>query len=335
MRRQPMIGAATVQIVVLDEFGMSAENITRLEERGHVRVYSDVATDVDEIVERARAADVVVNGWTHLDAAVLSRLPRLRLLSIASTGIDTVDMACATELGVTVCHVPSYATNAVAELAVGLMFAVMRRIPAADRAVKATYRLDWQAFGGRELRGKTLGVVGTGVIGRRVAHLGHCLGMDLLGCDLRPADEMLALGMTYGSLRQVAEGSDVITLHVPSIAGAAPLVDADLLRVARPQAVLINTARAQLVRQAALYDALCDGTLAGAGLDVVDLDDVCGRRLLTLDNVVCTPHIGFNTPEAAGKLTAVATENVVRFLDGVAENVVNPQVMRPGTGRPG
>ena len=215
------------------------------------------------------------------------------------------------------------------------MFAVMRKIPAADRDVKATGRLDWQAFGGRELGGKTLGVVGTGVIGRRVAHLAHCLGMGLAGCDLQPADEMRELGMAYAPLQDVVAQSDIITLHVPSIAGAGPLVDAGLLSLARPGAVLINTARAQLVRQADLYDALREGTIAGAGLDVVDLDDESGRRLLALDNVVCTPHIGFNTPEAAGKLTAIATENVVRFLDGAAENVVNPQVLPSGLGRAG
>ena len=332
---RPTNGAATVQIVVLDEFGMSAENIARLEERGDVRVYSGVPTEADEIVERAGDAEIVVSAWARLDALVLKRLPHLRLLSIGSTGIDMVDVPCATARGVAVCHVPSYATNAVAELAVGLMFAVMRRIPAADRDVKATGRLDWQAFGGRELGGKTLGVVGTGVIGRRVAHLAHCLGMRLVGCDLQPADEMRELGMIYGSLQDVAAGSDVITLHVPSIAGAEPLVDAGLLRLARPGAVLINTARAQLVRQADLYDALRGGAIAGAGLDVVDLDEESGRRLLTLDNVVCTPHIGFNTPEAAGKLTAIAIENVVRFLDGAAENVVNPQVLTGGLGRAG
>lgn len=324
-----------MRIVVLDEFGMSAENVGRLEGCGDVRVFSGMATETDEVVRRASGAQVVVSGWASFDEQVLSRLPDLQLLSIGSTGLDTVDVPAATERGVAVCHVPSYATNAVAELAVGLMFAVLRKIPAADRDVKARGHLDWQAFGGSELRGKTLGVVGTGVIGRRVAHLAHCLGMDLIGCDLKPTQEMLDLGMTYASLPDVFAQSDVITLHVPSSAGAAPLVDAGLLALVRPQAVLINTARAQLIRQADLYEALCAGTIAGAGLDMVDLDDESGRDLLTLDSVVCTPHIGFNTPEAARKLTAIATENVVRFLDGAAENVVNPQVLPGGLGRAG
>ena len=323
-----------MRIVVLDEFGMSAENVGRLEAYGDVRVYSGVPAEADEIVRRAGGAEVVVSGWARFDDKVLARLPDLQLLSIGSTGVDMVDVTAATRQGVAVCNVPSYATNAVAELALGLMFAVLRKIPAADRDVRATARLDWQAFGGRELRGKTLGVVGTGVIGQRVARLGDCLGMTLLGCDLAPSEEMASeLGMRYTPLHDLFAASDVVTLHLPSAADAEPLVDGDLLRGMRPQAVIINTARAQLIRQKDLYEALTAGTLAGAGLDVVDLECESGRMLLTLDNVVFTPHIGFNTPEAAGMLTAIATENVVRFLDGAAENVVNPQALPDGLGR--
>jgi phosphoglycerate dehydrogenase-like enzyme len=151
-----------------------------------------------------------------------------------------------------------------------------------------------------------------------------------LGCDLAPAEEMVGdLGMRYAPLQDVFAQSDVVTLHVPSAANAEPLVDRDLFRLMRPHAVIINTARAQLIRQEDLCEALTEGTLGGAGLDVADLGCESGRILLTLDNVVITPHIGFNTPEAAGLLTAVATENVARFLDGAAENVVNLQVL-PG-----
>ena len=325
-----------MQIVVLDEFGMSPENVGRLEGRGDVRLFSDAPTDADEIVARIGDAEVVVCGWAQLSEQILSRLPGLRLISIASTGIDIVDVSAASKQGVAVCHVPSYATNAVAELALALMLAVMRKIPAADRDVRATGRMDWQAFQGRELSGRGLGVVGTGAIGRRVAHLGHCFGMSLLGCDLQPAEELVReLGMRYVPLREVFAESDIVTLHVPFVDGAEHLVDADLLRVMRPQAIIINTARAQLIRQEDLYDALREGAIAGAGLDVVDLECESGQKLLTLDNVVCTPHIGFNTPEAAGKLTAIATDNVVRFLDGVPVNIVNPQVLPEGPGRAG
>ena len=325
-----------MRIVVLDEFGMSAENIGRLEDRGDVRVFSGVPAEVDEIVRRARGAQVVVSAWARFDEEVLSRLPDLRLVSIASTGLDMVDVATASERGVAVCHVPSYATNAVAELALGLMFAVMRKIPAADRDVRATGRMDWQAFQGRELGGKTLGVVGTGAIGRRVARLGHCLGMRLLGCDLAPDAALVRdLGMRYAPLQEVFAESDVVTLHLPPEKGAGHLIDADLLRVMRPQAVIINTARARLIRQDDLYEALAAGSLAGAGLDVVDLECESGLRLLTLDNVVCTPHIGFNTPEAAGKLTEIATDNVASFLDGAPVNVVNPEVLPDESGGAG
>jgi len=317
-----------MQIVVLDEFGMNAENVARLKEYGDVRVFRDEPAGADEIVRRASDADVILCGWTRIDDETLSRLPGLRLVSVGSTGLDEIDVGAASARGVAVSHVPSYATNAVAELALGLMLAVLRRIPAADRHVRATQRMDWQAFQGNELRGKTLGVVGTGVIGRRVAWLGHGFGMDLLGCDVRPSEAMVdELGMRYASLPDVVAQSDVVTLHMPLAAGTEELIDAALLRLMRPRAVLINTARAQLVKQQDLYDALAAGTIAGAGLDVVDLECESGPKLLALDTVVCTPHIGFNTPEAAGKLTEVATENVARFLDGAPENIVNPEVL--------
>jgi D-3-phosphoglycerate dehydrogenase len=314
-----------MRIVVLDDIGIGAKDVELLEEKGSVLVYSGMPTDADEIVQRARDANVLISGWTKIDREILASLPDLQLLSLWATGLDNVDLVAASRHGVTVCHVPSYASNAVAEFALGLTLSVMRKIPAANRDMRRTKSADWRPFQGTELNGKTLGIIGTGVIGQRMAWLGHCIGMNLLGYDLQPCETMVRdLDMRYAPLADVFAQSDVITLHAPLTPDTEHLVDATLLNTMRKTSVVVNTARAGLIEQDDLYEALVANVIAGAGLDVIDMDRESGRGLLGLDNVVVTPHIGFYTGEALGTLTAKCVENVVRFLDGDPANVANP-----------
>jgi D-3-phosphoglycerate dehydrogenase len=315
-----------MRIVVLDDIGIGAEDLRRLQAAGDVRVFSAAPTGDAEIAERLRDADVVISGWTRIGRDVLYAAPDLRLVSLWATGLDNVDMAAADARNVAVCNVPSYATDSVAELTLGLMLAVIRKIPAADRHLRRTVQSDWRPFQGSQLRGKTLGVVGTGVIGQRVARLGHCLGMPLLGHDLRPSEALMKeVGMRYTSLRELFSKSDIVTLHAPLTADTEHLVDESLLRLLPDTAVIINTSRAGLIRQDDLYAALADSAIAGAGLDVIDLESESGRRLLELENVVATPHIGFYTQEALGQLTATCVENVIRFIGGDPINVAGPE----------
>ena len=314
-----------MRIVILDGMDIGAEDLARLERRGEVRFYADVPATLDELVERAQGAEVVLNSWTRMGSDVFERLPALRMVSLAASGVDSIDVAAAAGHGVTVCRVPHYATAAVAELALGLMLSVVRSIPAVDCRVRRSRAIDWDAPEGVELQGRTLGVVGTGAIGRHVARLGHCFGMDVVGYDPQPvaalADE---LGLRYLPLPRVFAESDVVTLHVPLAAETKGLIDAGLLALMPRTAFLINTARAGLIEQDALCAALSEGRLAGAGLDDIDLSRESGGRLLELDNVVFTPHIGFKTHEAVTSLTTCCAENVIRFLDGEPRNVVAP-----------
>ena len=312
-----------LRIVILDGMDIGAENLARLERRGEVCFYADVPATTDEIVARARGAEVVLNSWTHMGNDVFERLPGLRMVSLAASGVDYVDVAAAAGHGVTVCRVPHYATTAVSELALGLMLSVMRGIPAVDGRVRRACAIDWDAPEGVELHGRTLGVVGTGAIGRRVARLAHCFGMDVVGYDLQPVEALVDdLGMHYLTLPDVFAQSDVVSLHVPLTAETQGFVDAGLLALMSPAAFLINTARAGLVEQEALYAALSGGRLAGAGLDDIDLTHESGCRLLELDNVVFTPHIGFKTHEAVASLIEGCADNALRFLDGEPRNVV-------------
>lgn len=314
-----------MRIVVLDDIGIGAQDLRRLEQKGDVRVFAGSPRGLDAIVERARGAEVVISGWTNIDRQVLAALPGLRLVSLWATGLDNVDLAAAHEHGVVVSHVPSYAANAVAELALGLMLAVLRKIPAADQHLRRTGRPEWQPFQGGELHGKRLGVVGTGVIGQRVARVGRCLGMSLLGYDVKPSPAMIdELGMCYTPLSELFAESDVVTLHAPLTPDTQDLVDGALLRRLPKTAVVVNTARAGLIRQDDLLEVLSEGAIAGAGLDVIDLSRESGAKLLALDNVVVTPHIGFYTREALAKLTEVCVDNVIRFLDDTPTNVAAP-----------
>lgn len=314
-----------MRIVVLDDIGIGAKDVELLEKKGNVLIYSGLPADADETVERARDADVLISGWTKIDREILASLPKLQLLSLWATGLDNVDLAAAREHGITVCHVPSYATNAVAELALGLTLSVIRKIPAANRDMRRTKSAGWRPFQGNELNGKTLGIIGTGVIGQRMAWLGHCIGMNLLGYDIEPCEAMIQnVNMRYAPLGDVFAQSDVITLHAPLTPDTEHFVDAALLNTMRKASVIINTARAGLINQDDLYEALVANVIAGAGLDVIDMERESGQGLLNLDNVVVTPHIGFYTGEALGTLTAECIENVIRFLDGDPVNVANP-----------
>ena len=314
-----------MRIVVLDDFGLGPENLARLEACGEVSVHQGIPRDADEAVARADAADVVLCSWARLDAPVLERLPLLRMVSLAATGVDTVDVEAAARRGVVVCRVPAYATNAVAELAVGLMLAAKRKIAYADRFFREERRRDWDRFVGGELCGGTLGVVGTGAIGQRVAHLGHAFGMRILAHDVVRCEPLVeATGAEYLPLNRLFADADVVSLHAPLTPETAGMIDAPLLARMAAHAVLVNTARAGLIDQAALSDALEGGVIAAAGLDVLDLDDPSAARLFALDNVVLTPHIGFNTGEASANLAAVCTDNAVRFIEGKPRNVAAP-----------
>ncbi|MEZ5124827.1 MAG: NAD(P)-dependent oxidoreductase [Thermoleophilia bacterium] len=314
-----------MRVVIIDGLNVVPDDVARLRAHAEVRVFDDVPATPAEIVARADGAAAILNSWTRIDADVFAHLPALRMVSLAATGTDLIDLEAAARYGVTVCSVPQYASAAVAELTIGLMLAVARHIPAVDREVRRVGAIEWSAPAGVELCGKTLGVVGTGAIGRRVARVARCLGMELVGYDPLPDDALRdELGLRYATLPEVLAASDVVTMHAPLMAKTQGMLGREELRLIPAGGMLINAARARLVDQDALYDALRDGHLAGAGLDDIDLTRPSGRGLLAMENVVVTPHVGYKTSEAVATLAATCAENVVRFLDGDPQNVVAP-----------
>jgi phosphoglycerate dehydrogenase-like enzyme len=269
---------------------------------------------------------------TRFPASLLSRLPALEFLALTGRNSGHVDVAAATARGVLVAETAGSSVAAI-ELTFGLIIATVRRIAQEDRALRAGR---WQTSIGLDLAGKTLGVVGLGRIGSRVAAFGQFLGMRVLawGPTLTPERAGTA-GVTYTSLEQLMAESDVVTVHTRLSPLTRGLITARHLALMKPTAFLINTARGPIVDEAALVEVLRQRRIAGAGLDVFDVEPLPpDHPLLGLDNVVLTPHIGYVTREAYEAFFRGVVENIEAFLEGkVPPRTLNPEAM--GRRRPG
>ncbi|MEM3102374.1 MAG: D-2-hydroxyacid dehydrogenase [Candidatus Caldarchaeum sp.] len=265
------------------------------------------ASDLEKAVKGCSA--LVVRGRTKVTARVIeSGLPTLRVVGRAGVGLDNVDVEFASRHGVKVLNTPEAPTNSVAELVVGLMIAVARKVAWCDRMMRTGKWPKHEAMG-VELAGKTLGVVGYGRIGRAVARIAHAMGMRVLAYDVIPipADVLKEAEARLTSLEDVLRNSDVITLHVPLTPETRRFINSEKIGMMKPSAILVNASRGEVVDEEALYEALSTGRLAGAGLDVFEREPPTGSKLLLLDNVVATPHVGAQTyeaQEAAGRMLA-------------------------------
>jgi D-3-phosphoglycerate dehydrogenase len=295
-----------------------------LAEAGHeLDWHEGVPSDLSSFVARCRDADALLVLWS-LPSGVFTACPSVRALSWAGTGVGTfVDLAEAARCGVTVCNVPSYGANAIAEHALALLLAVARAVPAGDRDLRAGR---WAPGDGVELAGQRLGVVGLGPIGRRMTELGRALGMDVVAWTRTATPERAAAaGVPLVPLEELFATSGAISLHVAHTPATTGLVDAALLARLRPGAILVNTARAEVVDQAALLDALHDGRLRGAGLDVFTREPLpADDPLLQEPRLVLTPHVAYRTPEASRELLRTCAENLVQWAAGRPQHVVVP-----------
>lgn len=271
------------------------------------------------LAERLRNAEIAVNirASSNFTGAVLRGAPRLRLVSIWGTGTDNVDLEAARRLGVTVTNTPGVSATAIAEHALALLFAVARRLPRLDAA---TRRGDWARGDMMLLRGKTLGIVGLGAVGREFARLGAAVGMRVIAWTMHPDP---GLGIELVALEELLGRADVVSLHLRLSAESRGLIGRAELARMKPGAILINTARGGLIDEGALCQALAGGRLLGAGLDVFELEPLPeGHPLTRLENVVLTPHSAGIAPEVVAAGLDLAVENVRRFLEGSPQNVV-------------
>jgi len=311
-----------MKIVIVDHIYLEEEHIKKLRSFSDLEIFEEPPKKPDELKERIRAADIVIVGWTNLTKNIIDSAKKLKMISIWATTCHYVDLEAARERGIVVTHVPGYATEAVAEHAFALLLAAIRRLPSADKHVR-TGDFDWRPFGGSELAGKTLGIIGTGAIGCRVAEIAKAFKMQILGYDkypnLKKAEE---IGMKYVDLYTLLKESDFITLHVTLTSETEGLIGKKEIEVMKKGAVIINTSQGKVIDEKALIDALKSGKLSYAGLDVFEEEPPAkDDPLFKLDNTILSPHIGFHTVEAAKRCTDICIDNVVKFLGGHSQNV--------------
>lgn len=272
----------------------------------------------------ADADALVVRSATKVTKELIDAAPQLRVIARAGTGVDNVDVPAATARGIVVMNAPGANSVSVAEHAVALMLALARGIPAADASMKAS-KWEKSRFTGAEVRSKTLGVVGLGRVGQEVVTRAHAFGMEVIAHDPFIANQVAAdLGVDLVSLDELCARSDYITLHVPSLPATRHLFDAKLLARCKRGVRLINTARGDLIDDEALVAAIRSGQVAGAAIDVFDVEPPTDWRLASLPQVIATPHIAASTTEAQ-ELVGTDTASAVRdFLrEGIIRNAVN------------
>ena len=292
-----------MKIVAVEPIGISAERAEVIRQdlanNGHEFVwYADRKEDAATLVERMKDAEVVIISNIPLREEVLSQCPKLQFLNVAFTGLDHIDLEYCKAHNILVKNASGYATEAVAELAVGLMIDVLRKITFLDGSIRQGGVRG--AFLGRELRGKTVGIVGTGAIGIRTVELLKAFGCRVIAWSRTHKPEVMNLGVAYVTLEGLMRDSDIISLHVPLTSETKHLISKEMLALCKPTAILINTARGNVVDMDALAECLRDGKIAGAGIDVYEKEPPLSvdHPLLNAPNCVCVPHVGYATREA-------------------------------------
>lgn len=301
----------------------------------------------DNNTSTATEAEIVsVFIYSTVNKAVLDRLPKIRLITTRSTGYDHIDLEECISRGITVCNVPRYGENTVAEHAFCLILALSRKLRA---AVTRTNRLsfDLEGLRGFDLKDKTFGVIGAGAIGLHSIRIARGFGMRVLAYDKFPQPILAeVLGFEYTTLERLLGESDVISIHVPLIPETYHLINDDTIKLIKRGAILVNTARGGVVDTEALVKALDEGILSGAGLDVLEGEEsikeeaqllsdtlpveklraiVRSYALLNRDNVIITPHVAFYSNEAEQRIVDTTLENIQAFADGEPINVVRPK----------
>lgn len=281
----------------------------------------EVIGDYDALVVRSR---------TKVTKEVLNNARRLKVISRAGVGVDNIDIPAATDKGVMVVNAPAGSTQSVAELAVALMLSLARNVPAADKGMREG-RWQKSRLKGVELSGKILGLVGSGRIGGRVAEICKAFGMSVISHDPYLPEEVAAeKGIRLTSLEEVLRESDFVSIHAALTDETRHLIDAAALRKMKRTAYLVNCARGPIVDEASLAEALEAGSIAGAGLDVYEVEPPLGSPLLNMENVVLTPHIGASTQEGQRRTGMLAVEQLIKGLEGEEpEFLVNRKVLFP------
>lgn len=316
-----------MKIVIIEPLGITPEKLAEataeVKARGHeIVAYDTKEEDQDKLAERGRDADIIILANQPFRKNVIEKCENLKLLSVAFTGVDHIDVDFCKEKGIRVCNAAGYSTNAVAELAFGLAISVLRNIPACDTVC----RKEGTKAGlvGGELFGKTFGIVGTGAIGGKVAKIAQAFGCRVVAYSRTVKPEMEGLGIEYMSLEEVLKVSDIVSLHVPLNDKTKGLIGEKEITLMKKNAILLNTARGPVVDSEALAKALNEEKIAGAGIDVFEMEPpVPGDHpLMHAKHTVVTPHVAFASHEALFTRAQIVSANILKWEDGTPQNVI-------------
>lgn len=287
-------------------------------------------TSADEVIPRAKGADMLIINKTIVNAEVLQALsPELKYIGLQSTGYNVVDCKKARELGITVCNIPSYSTNAVAQLVFAFILQITNQVTLHSEAVKSGEWCDCPDFCFwksplTELDGKTIGIIGFGSIGNRVAHIAEAFGLNVLAYNPHPKSVGDLKHTQMTDIDTLLTKSDIVTCHCPLTPETQGLINAENIAKMKETAILINTSRGPVVDEQALADALNSGRIAAAGLDVLKTEPASRNNpLLTAKNCYITPHIAWAAKETRTRLLKILEENIAAYLNGTPQNVVN------------
>ena len=305
-----------MRIAVMEPLGVEQEKFMQIAREAvgddvEIVCYDTRTTDVEELGRRGRDADIIAIGNLPFPREVLEKCENVKMLAVAFTGLDHVDLKYCEERGIKVQNCAGYATTAVAELTFGLLLDLCRNIGKCDTAARNGGTK--AGLIGFELEGRTMGIVGTGAIGARVAKLAAAFGMDVIAYSRTPGK---VAGVRYVSLEELLAQADVVSLHVPLTDETRGMIGAEELALMKKTAVLVNTARGPVVDTKALADALNSGSIAGAAIDVFDKEPPldADEPLINAKNTVVTPHVAFATDESMIKRAEIEFRNIAEFI---------------------
>lgn len=313
-----------MKLVIIEPLGVEKEKLLEIA-RGYVKedieiVYYDTkVTDTPSLIERGKDADIIVVANLPLNGEVIRGCRNLKLLSVAFTGVDHIDLEACKEMGAAVCNCAGYSTVAVADLVFGMLISLYRNIIPCNKVVREEGTKD--GLVGFELEGKKFGVVGTGAIGLRVAKIAQAFGCEVYAYSRTVKD---IEGICYVSLEELMSVCDIVSLHTPLNTSTRHLINKENLALMKENAVLINTARGPVVDSEALAEALNRGKIAGAAVDVFETEPPVAKEhpLLSAKNLIATPHVAFATKEAMVKRAHIVFDNVKAWQEGHTQNSV-------------
>jgi len=303
-------------VLICDQVNTTLKEI--LEKNGLKVTYEPEITP-EQIAEKIGTFEVVVvRSRTKMTRELVEKANKCQIIARVGVGLDNIDQDAAKEKNIRVINAVEGAITAVAELVIGLMLSMAREIPRADREIRNGNWIKKELMGS-ELKGKYLGIVGLGNIGKRLGRLARALNMNIIGYDVTPIDDEFSkeVGLMKADLDTLLSSADYVSFHVPLLDSTRHMINAEKLKMMKNTARIINTARGGVIDEEALYSSLKAGNLAGAALDVFEVEPATGNKLITLPNFIATPHMGAQTKEAQLLAANIIAEKIIQILRGV------------------